>query len=97
MNCAPLPPLLTPNSSLDSEFDLNASYLENAILGIRRQQTPVSSFRAKREIFVIRGQAVDIRESKTRNLLIRRPSGIAIIYTPRRFYIFMRRTTISHF
>ena len=23
--------------------------------------------------------------------------GIAIIYTPRRFYIFMRRTTISHF
>jgi hypothetical protein len=23
--------------------------------------------------------------------------GIAMIYTPRRFHIFMRRTTISHF
>ena len=25
------------------------------------------------------------------------PTGIIMIYTPRRFYIFMRRTTISHF
>ncbi len=25
------------------------------------------------------------------------PSGIATIYTLRRFYLFMRRTTISHF
>jgi len=25
------------------------------------------------------------------------PSGIATIYTPRRFYILMRRTNISHF
>ena len=54
-------------------------------------------FERKREIFVICGQAVDIRESQTRNLLIRRPSGIAIIYTLRRFYILMRRTAISHF
>ena len=29
--------------------------------------------------------------------VIRRPSGIATIYTPRRFYIFMCRITISHF
>ena len=35
--------------------------------------------------------------SEARNLLIRRPSGIAIIYTLRRFYILMRRTAISHF
>ena len=28
---------------------------------------------------------------------IKRPSGIAVIYTLRRFYIFMCRTTISHF
>ena len=29
--------------------------------------------------------------------VIRRPSGIAAIDTPRRFYIFMCRITISHF
>ena len=36
------------------------------------------------------------QETKTGNMLSRLPSGIAI-YTPRRLYILMRRTTISHF
>ena len=55
--------LLTPNSSLDLGVELNASYLENAILvpGLENM-TLVSSFRAQREIFVICGQADDVWE-----------------------------------
>ena len=34
-----------------------------------RHQTPVSSFRAKREIFVIRGLAVSVWKFQTGNLL----------------------------
>ena len=34
-----------------------------------RHQTPVSSFRAKREIFVIRGLAVNVWKFQTGNLL----------------------------
>ena len=43
----------TPNSSLDLGVELNASYLENAILvpGLENM-TLVSSFRAQREIFL---------------------------------------------
>ena len=60
--CA-VPSLLTPNSSLDLGVELNASYLENAILvpGLENM-TLVSSFRAQREIFVICGQAGDVWE-----------------------------------
>ena len=51
----------TPNSSLDLGVELNASYLENAILvpGLENVIL-VSSFRAQREIFVICGQAGDV-------------------------------------
>ena len=42
-----------------------------------RRQTPVSSFRAKREIFVIRGLAVNVWKFQTGNLLSKRLSGIA--------------------
>ena len=37
------------------------------------------------------------QKNSNRKPALRQPSGIATIYTSRRFYIFMRRTTISHF
>ena len=58
---------------------------------------PYRHFERKREIFVIRGQANNVWKVQNGKPAIKRPSGIAIIYTSRRFYILMRRITISHF
>ena len=56
----------------------------------------VSSFRVEREIFVIRGQVVDVWKSQTGNLPSRTLRALPYLYSAALLMI-MRRTTISHF
>jgi len=55
------------------------------------------SFRAKREIFVIRSQAVDVWYSQTRNLFFLIPWGIALFMLYAASLFFCAATFISNF